>query len=366
MLGILFSRYKRITSALHIMRNIRQLRRVVFGDRPFKKAAYVDGRYYWDLYAPGFGSPALRGYVEGEAHRIIPQKDRANRFTNVFISCTKKCPLRCAHCFEWKTLNGHDTLQVSDLTGLVGVFQQRGTSQIQLTGGEPMLYPDDLVTILTQAKPESDFWVLSSGFNVTYENAKRLKDAGLTGVVVSLDHYDPARHDAFRGADHSFLWAEAAVVNANAAKLVTALSICVTREFISEENLTRYLNLAKSWGVSFVQLLEPQAVGHFEGMDVKLTTDQIRLLTSFYHTVNYEHKYREYPIVTYHGYHQRKIGCFGAADRNLYVDADGAMRACPFCHNTSGSALSESVDENIEMLRQAGCANFPATNADGI
>jgi MoaA/NifB/PqqE/SkfB family radical SAM enzyme len=57
---------------------------------------------------------------------------------------------------------------------------------------------------LPVVKNNQSFIVLSSGFNFTRENARSLKQAGLTGVVISLDHFDPEKHNAFRGFNNSF------------------------------------------------------------------------------------------------------------------------------------------------------------------
>jgi MoaA/NifB/PqqE/SkfB family radical SAM enzyme len=176
--------------------------------------------------------------------------------------------------------------------------------------------------------------------------------------VISLDHYDENLHNKFRGFKKSFEWVCAAVENAIAVNLVTSLSICVTKAFVSEHNLMKYLELAKKMGVSFIQILEPKAVGHYKGMDVMLLPAHEKILQNFYLKVNYEKRYAKYPIVTYHGYHQRQVGCFGAGNRNLYVDTDGDLHACPFCQKKMGNALSRSLDDSIEKLQAVGCHGF--------
>jgi MoaA/NifB/PqqE/SkfB family radical SAM enzyme len=119
-----------------------------------------------------------------------------------------------------------------------------------------------------------------------------------------------------------------------------------------------YAELAKKMGVSFIQILEPKAVGHYKGQDVALTVEQEKIIESFYLKMNYDKKYRQYPIICYHGYYQRKVGCFAAGDRNLYIDTDGDMHACPFCQTKMGSALSQDVAHYITQLQSKGCHSF--------
>lgn len=357
-LRILLRNYKGYKQAFKILKEFNKIRRTVLGDRRIKKVAYVDGKYYWDLYTPGYGSKAFHGFFKGEAHRIIPVSEKVNRFTNIFIAFTKKCPLQCEHCFEGDVLNNKETLTLTDIKNIVQKFQEKGTSQIQLTGGEPLLRINDIVEILKSSKPETEFWILSSGYNLTLENAKKLKRAGLTGVVISLDHYDQTLHNQFRRFKKSFEWVRTAVENAIAADLVTSLSVCVTKAFVSQYNLMKYLELAKEMGVSFVQILEPKAVGHYKGMDVVLKPKHEKILKDFYLKMNYEKQYAQYPIVTYHGFHQRQVGCFASGDRNLYVDTDGDLHACPFCQKKMGNALSDTLDNSLEELQALGCHSF--------
>jgi MoaA/NifB/PqqE/SkfB family radical SAM enzyme len=118
------------------------------------------------------------------------------------------------------------------------------------------------------------------------------------------------------------------------------------------------MRLAKKLGVSIVQILEPKAVGHYKGADVLLKREHEELLEQFYLAMNYSRQYRHYPIVTYHGYHQRHTGCFGSGNRNLYIDTDGDIHACPFCQVKRGSALGGDLDAAIKGLMAGGCHDF--------
>ena len=221
----------------------------------------------------------------------------------------------------------------------------------------------DLLQVLPAARPGTDFWVITSGFNLTRANARQLKQAGLTGVSISLDHYLPEQHNRFRGSDKAFENAIQAATHAQEAGLVVNLAVCVTREFTTAANLLRYARLARQLGVAFIQLLEPRAVGQLHGaQDVALGTVQLAVLDAFYELLNFSPAFHDWPIATYYGYHQRRLGCSGAADRFLYVDTDGDLHACPFCQKKSGSALCGSLTDSLAQVRANGCQLFhPAT-----
>ena len=253
-------------------------------------------------------------------------------------------------------------LSAEQLISIVARIQERGVSQIHFSGGEPLLKVDLLVDILNSAKKETDFWVLTSGLQLTSDNAKKLKSAGLNGVMISLDHFEAEKHNQFRGFKDAYYWVEQGVQSALENQLVTALSICVTREFTTIENLMTYADLAKKMGVPFIQILEPKAVGHYSGKEVSLSNDQIILLEKFYLEMNYDPKYKDYPLISYHGYYQRRQGCYAAGNRSLYVDTAGDINACPFCQSKTGNVLDEDFDNSIMKLQSLGCKQFPKKN----
>ncbi|QDA61740.1 radical SAM protein [Hymenobacter jejuensis] len=358
--GLLVRFLRSPAKARQALKQLQVLRRQYFGEFVPQKMACVDGRYYRGYHSPGWPSAAYTSYVATAINRIVPFRPAPAATLNmVFLAITKKCPLACEHCFEWEALNQKEKLTLADLHALVATFQQKNVTQIFFSGGEPMLRIHDLVPVIAAAQPGTDFWVITSGFNFTFENARKLKQAGLTGVSISLDHYLPERHNTFRGSEKAFENAMQAATFAQEVGLVVNLAVCVTREFTTEDNLLKYAQLARQLGVAFIQLLEPRAVGHYAAQDVALSGAQTALLDEFYEQLNFDPAYHDWPMVTYYGYHQRRLGCSGAADRFLYVDTDGDMHACPFCQKKSGSALAcASLDESLGQVRSNGCQLF--------
>jgi MoaA/NifB/PqqE/SkfB family radical SAM enzyme len=337
-------------------------RRKAIGAHRLYKLAYVDNRYYWGLYTPGWNGTSFKRFIASEMNHIVPAKQKVNRFINAYVAITKKCSLQCEHCYEWENLNKKEVLSSDQLKAIVAKIQERGTSQIHFSGGEPLLKVDLIIAILNSVKKGTDFWVLTSGYQLTFENAKKLKSAGLHGVMISLDHFVPEKHNSFRGFKDAYHWVEEAVQNATSNQLVVALSLCVTKDFTTFNNLIAYATLAKKMGVSFIQILEPKAVGHYSGKDVYLSENQISLLEDFYLEMNYNPKYKEYPLISYHGYYQRRQGCYAAGNRSFYVDTDGDINACPFCQKKTGNVLDDTFDASLQELQNLGCHQFNQNN----
>ena len=314
-----------------------------------------NGRYFLALNVPGWPSKSFDVFLDSLYDRRDTAKDNNTHLLSIVFAITKKCSLRCEHCFEWDRLNKTESLSINDLHQITSKFQNRGLGQIQFSGGEPLQRFDDLISVSKLAKKGTEFWVLTSGYGLNNEKAKQLQEAGFTGVNISLDHWHPAAHDAFRGMPNSYNWVEQAVANVQKEGLVLALTLCATRTFTNNENLWKYAELAKKLGAGFVQILEPKTVGHYAGKDVDLTLDQQLIIEKFFLEINGNKKFSDYPIFQYPAHHQREIGCFGAGDLYMYVDSNGDAHACPFCQNKAGNCVSDSIDNTISEMRVRGC-----------
>lgn len=318
------------------------------------KYVKADGRYFLSYAAPGFPSMAFNRYILNN-FKMEDEKNDDVTLDVLIFGITKKCGYQCEHCFEWEILNKPETMSRENLLSVIHSFQEFGLSQIQLSGGEPMNRIEDVIYLLQNMKKGSDIWIYTSGYHLTHERSAALKKAGLTGVIVSLDHWVPELHDQFRGKQNAFEWAEKAAANARSNNLVVCLSLCATKEFVSKHNLEQYMELAKRWSISFIQILEPKAVGHFEGKDISLSSDQIALLEDFLIQYNFEKTYRAYPILMYHGFYNRRVSCGGAGRHFVYVDTDGDVNDCPFCKRKAFSALHDDIRANLRKMVLRGC-----------
>jgi len=353
----ILKKYKTPKRFLKIIRRVKALKNRYNVDTKYRKIAYVDGRVFLSPHNNGWPSKHFNRLIDIEARTAI-YNDVSNleQLNVVLVALTKKCPLNCEHCYEAEELNKRDTLSLDDHKKILKKLQDAGIPMIQYGGGDPMAKVNDMIELLESAQKTSDFWISTSGFNLTAENARRLKKAGLTGINLSLDHYDPELHNRFRRSDKAYQWVVDAAKNAREAGLVINLAICITKEFISEENLQKYLQLAGEMGASFIQMLEPRAVGNYANKDVYLEKEHIDIAESFFLRSNEDTDKMHLPIVLYPGFHQRKTGCPGAGAKYLYIDTDGYMSSCPFCRNKKTHILDDDERESsIESMRQEGC-----------
>ncbi|MGL6268916.1 MAG: radical SAM protein, partial [Chitinophagaceae bacterium] len=205
----------------------------------FVKTVKICNRFYINMNAPGWPSLSFDRFIK---HQLLKSDTNgAPGIHTLILAITKKCGFQCEHCFEWNELNQPEKLSRTDLKNIIDRFHDSGISQVQLSGGEPLNRFNDIIYLLNNAKPGTDFWLYSSGYNLSAEKAKLLKQNGLTGVIISIDHHIASEHDRFRGIDKAWNHAHDAIRNALNEELAVSLSCCVTRSFCTTQNLDNYM-----------------------------------------------------------------------------------------------------------------------------
>ena len=348
--------YKSPFITLKKVKELKTLRNRYRNHQPLPKYIKAANRYFVNFNTPGWPSAAFNRYAKHYLNRISSKQD--NSLYTLVFAITKKCGFQCEHCCEWFNLNKPDLLSKEDLLLIINRFYQLGVSQVQLSGGEPLNRFSDIIYLLDHAPGGIDFWLYTTGYSLTAEKAALLKQHGLTGITISLDHHNEEKHNAFRGVKDAYEKAIAAADYAHKAGLVTCFSLCATKEFISEENLLRYMELARQSEVSFIQILEPRAVGHYTGKDVTISAEHQKILEKIFETFNYDPLFTHYPAIAYHGYTSRRFGCSGSGADYVYADTDGDIHNCPFCQKKLFSAFDDSLPDLIRRMKTNGCHAF--------
>ncbi|MFO0648977.1 MAG: radical SAM protein [Polyangiales bacterium] len=215
------------------------------------------GRVFGRQARPGFPSHAFDRFIGVELNKQRPYRAGFDLPT-ALVAVTRRCALRCQHCSAWESRGPSDPLSIEALRAVVAALLDRGVAHLELTGGEPLLRLDAVEAIARDASTLADVWVLTSGAPMTAEHARRLADAGVTGVMVSLDHWDATRHDAFRGVEGTFDHALEAMTLTRDEGLLVGASFTATRATANPTDLLRVVGVARKHGASFVRLLDPQ------------------------------------------------------------------------------------------------------------
>ncbi len=191
-----------------------------------------------------------------ETHSAAPRAPKAPQANPrlIFWETTAGCNLRCVHCRridvadsvmadDLSTAEARDFIeQIAALPGGEPAGAKAHLPILVLSGGEPLFRPD----IFDIARHATDRGItVALATNATLVDgavARRIAEAGVRRVSVSLDGADPATHDAFRALPGSFDRAVHGIRMLQEAGLPFQINTTVARHNVDQ--LPRMMGLA--------------------------------------------------------------------------------------------------------------------------
>ena len=118
------------------------------------------------------------------------------------IHLTRRCNLRCLHCYSSSSPKESETLDIENLKRSLNFLADEGYNWISLSGGEPLLYPE-LATLLNHArKLKMKVALVSNGMLLTDTKLNELAN-NIDLLVLSIDGR-PDSHNKMRNHDRAY------------------------------------------------------------------------------------------------------------------------------------------------------------------
>ena len=152
----------------------------------------------------------------------------------VVWNCTRRCNLRCVHCYsksEDKSYGGE--LTTDEGLAMIEDLGRFGVPVVLFSGGEPILRSDLLALLGRTVALKMRAVISTNGTLIDPPLAERLRTVGLSYVGVSLDGMRDA-NDRFRGVAGAFDRALAGIRHCMKAGIKVGLRFTITRRNAAE------------------------------------------------------------------------------------------------------------------------------------
>ncbi len=194
---------------------------------------------------------------KGSPHAAPPSA--AERKPVVVYNCTRRCNLRCVHCYSDSADRAYEgELSTAEALEMIRGLAAFGVPALLFSGGEPLLRRD-LFELAAGARELGLRTVLSTnGTLIDGGAAGRLKAAGFSYIGVSLDGTTRA-NDRFRGRRGAFAAALSGMRSCLEAGLRVGLRFTLTRR--NADELDRVFDLAEREGLHRICVYHLVAAG---------------------------------------------------------------------------------------------------------
>ncbi|HPC82612.1 MAG TPA: radical SAM protein [Thermoanaerobaculaceae bacterium] len=192
---------------------------------------------------------------------------------------TNRCIGRCLHCLNRSGVLAREELSDREMADVAQQIAAQRPLAICLCGGEPLLRLEAVVeTARVLAGAGVSVSMVTTGDLATPEVARRVADAGVRLVQVSVDGATAASHERLRQLPGAFERAWAAIAAFRAAGMSVGVSFVPTRQSIGEWR--EVYDRCRSEGVADLRMqpLMPLGQCHFAYEEIAPTPEQYRQL----------------------------------------------------------------------------------------
>ena len=173
----------------------------------------------------------------------------------VSFSVTRQCNLKCIHCYSRSVEIPHpNELTTAEAKRVIGEIADAGARLIIFDGGEPLMRKD-IYELIAHAKEVGLRPLMGTNATlITEEVAKRLVEAGIRTLAISLDGAEAKSHDEFRGVEGC--WEETMRGIENARQAGIPFQIAPTLRHGRWQEWRGIADLAKEMGAMAVEVFD--------------------------------------------------------------------------------------------------------------
>jgi AdoMet-dependent heme synthase len=179
-----------------------------------------------------------------------PTTPKSEKYVPLVVSwnLTRKCNLKCPHCYiNATTQELKNELTTGESKNLIDQICEVSRPLLILSGGSPLLRPDVYDLVRYGASKGLKMGLGSNGSLIDATAAKRLKEAGIETVSISLDSHIPEQHDEFRGVPGSWEKAVGAIKALQENGVLVQVNTTLTQQ--NYDQIDDIMSLAENIGV---------------------------------------------------------------------------------------------------------------------
>ncbi|MEH2324600.1 MAG: nif11-class peptide radical SAM maturase 3 [Nostoc sp.] len=282
---------------------------------------------------------------------------------------TLKCNLACQHCGSRAGHPRANELSKAEALDLVKQMAEVGITEVTIIGGEAFLRPDWLEIAQAITSAGMLCGMTTGGYGITLDTARRMKEAGIRVVSVSVDGLE-ATHDRLRGKQGSWQWAFKTMSNLKEAGIRFGCNTQINR--LSAPEFPRIYEHLRDAGIFAWQIQLTVPMGNAAD-NSEILLQPYELLDVYPMIARVAERAKQEGVqvqpgnnIGYYGPYERILrggdawsfwqGC-SAGLSAIGIEADGAIKGCPSLPTTAytGGNIRDyslrTIIEETEELR---------------
>lgn len=264
------------------------------------------------------------------------------RLERVTFETTRKCNLRCMHCYSDSGAHRKDELTVEEIKGFIDQLADIGVLAIAFSGGEPLCHPRLFELIEYARRKPLTVTLSTNGTLITPEVVTKLKELEVCRVDVSIDGPDAETHDQFRRVKGAFEKTVQGVTLLVNAGITVDASVCINR--FNYKKVKHILELLHNVGVNDFKVWPIRFTGRPDEEDFFVTPEEFREVMEAVR----EYEFEELGKAGKEEYRYSTLENCGIGSTRLVIKSNGVVTPC----------LSFEEDVSLGTIREQSIADI--------
>ncbi len=294
------------------------------------------------------------GYYGTKTVRANREKYNCNIPFTILFDPTSACNLKCKGC--WAAEYGHKLqLSLDEMRSIVNQGKELGTHFYMLTGGEPLIRKDDIITLAGENK-DCAFLIYTNATLIDKKLCDQIKKCGNITLALSIEGDECANDD--RRGDGAYKTTVEAMELLKKEKLLFGISICYTSKNINSVTSDEFLEKMIALGAKYAFYFNYMPVGKDADKSLIPTPSQRKYMYFFMKKMRNGKTGKPLFCFDFQDDGEYVGGCIAGGRNYFHINSNGDNEPCVFVlfsdSNISTHTLFEALQNPLFMAYRKG------------
>ncbi len=284
------------------------------------------------------------GYYGTKTVRENREKMHCNVPFIILFDPTSACNLKCKGC--WAAEYGYkQSLTNEEMQSIVSQGKELGTHFYMLTGGEPLIRKDDIIT-LAGNNPDCAFVIYTNATLVDQKFCEDMNRVGNIGLALSIEGTEQSND--WRRGDGSYKRTLEAMKLLKKNKCLFGVSICYTRPNIEFVTTDSFIDMLIEEGAKYALCFNYMPIGHDADKELIPTPEQRKYMYNWLKKVRNSKTGKPIFIMDFQDDGEYVGGCIAGGRNYFHINSAGDIEPCVFIHYSDTNIRTHTLKQALQ------------------
>ena len=284
------------------------------------------------------------GFYGTKIVRANREKYKCNIPWIILFDPTSACNLKCKGC--WSAEYGHSfQLSLDEMRSIVSQGKEMGTHFYMLTGGEPLIRKNDIVTLASENK-ECTFLIYTNATLIDQKFCDDIKKCGNITLALSIE--GSKESNDFRRGDGAYETTIKAMDLLKRNKILFGISVCYTNKNVESVTSDEFLDDMIEKGVKYALYFNYMPVGSDGQKELIPSPMQRKYMYMWLKRIRNGKTGKPIFVMDFQDDGEFVGGCIAGGRNYFHINSKGDIEPCVFVHYSDSNIRETTLLESLQ------------------